>query len=96
MITGELITIERVCAIYKMEPGFMNSLIEFELITITYKQEVQYIELESFGDLEKMIRLHKDLGINAEGIDAILHLQKKQQELQEELKRLKAKLRLYE
>ncbi|WP_196893628.1 chaperone modulator CbpM [Aureivirga marina] len=96
MTEDKLITIEKVCTIYKVEPDFVNSLVEFELITIVSKQKKKYLDIESFSDLEKMIRLHNDLGINVAGIDAILHLQKKHKELRDKINRLEAKLRLYE
>ena len=43
-----------------------------------------------------MVRLHYDLEINMEGIDAITHLLKKLQTMQDEISVLKNKLRVYE
>ena len=42
------------------------------------------------------MRLHYELDINFEGMDAIINLLKKLQEAEEEMRRLKNKLRLYE
>jgi len=53
-----------------------------------YEEEIQTIE--------KMIRLHYDLEINLEGIEAISHLLKRVDGLQEELTSLKNRLSLYE
>ncbi|WP_196889382.1 chaperone modulator CbpM [Aureivirga sp. CE67] len=96
MMEDKLFTIEKICKIYKIKPDFVNELIEFELITIVSIEKTDYVDVESFSDLEKMIRLHNDLGINVQGIDAILHLQRKHRELRKKINRLEAKLRLYE
>jgi hypothetical protein len=47
-------------------------------------------------ELEKLVRLRYELDINLEGIDAIIHLLKKLQGMQDEIIILKNKLRLYE
>ena len=42
-----------------------------------------------------MIHLHYELDVNIEGIDVIHHLLKKLEEAQDEIGRLKSKLRFY-
>jgi hypothetical protein len=46
--------------------------------------------------LEKMVRLHHDLDINIAGIEAIAHLLERLEYLQDEMRTLKNRLRLYE
>ena len=47
-------------------------------------------------DVERYTRMYYDLSINIEGIDAIHHLLGRVESLQQEVNRLKSKLRLYE
>ncbi|MDO8998940.1 MAG: chaperone modulator CbpM [Bacteroidota bacterium] len=84
------------CEIHKIDITFINSLNELGLLTFVIHEEVSYIEKEKINELEKMIRLHYDLDINAEGIEAISHLLQKVNSLQEEVKFLKNKINFFE
>ncbi|HRN55038.1 MAG TPA: chaperone modulator CbpM [Agriterribacter sp.] len=93
--TEELITPEACCAHYHIERTFIQSLNEYGLIEIISVEEKQFIHNTQLYDLEKFIRMHYELGINLEGIDAIGHLLLKMKSMQEELSLLKNKLRLW-
>ena len=56
----------------------------------------RYIEESQFMALEKFTRLHQDLHINEEGIEALAHLLEKIETMQLEIRNLKNRLRLYE
>ena len=47
-------------------------------------------------EIELMFRLHKELGINMEGIDVLNHVLKRMQTMEKELFKLKKRLELYE
>jgi hypothetical protein len=96
METENLIPVQLFCERHSIELSFVTSLNEYGLIEITTIEETQYIFTEQISDLEKMIRLHYELDINLEGIDAIAHLLKRENNLREELTALKNRLRLYE
>lgn len=96
METKDLIAIQEFCKHYKVEISFIDSLNEFGLIEIITVEQTQFIHQQQLKDVEKMIRLHYDLEINLEGIDAISHLLKRVNSLQEELNALKIKMRSYE
>jgi len=91
-----LIPVHEFCASHEIEFSFISSLNEFGLIEVKLIQETIYIYKEQIKDLEKMIRLHYELDINIEGIDAISHLLQRVDNLHEELNALKNRLRLYE
>ena len=59
-------------------------------------QKHVYVLASCLPAIEKMIRLHYDLQINFEGIDAISQLLNKIETLQQNLLRTQNKLRLYE
>jgi len=96
MENDDLLPVELLCTQYNIEVSFITSLTEFGLIEITTVEETSYLYKTQIKDLEKLIRLHYELDINMEGIDAISHLLKRVDNLHEELTALKNRLRLYE
>ena len=80
------------CEVYKVDTSFVDSLKEYGLITIVVYEDTEYIEKEKLNELEKMIRLHYDLNINMEGIEAISHLLNKIAILKHEINDLKSRL----
>lgn len=91
MKTEDLIPVQELCIQYKVEFEFINSLNEIGLIEIIDLEEEHYINKEHLEEVEKLMRLHSDLGINLEGIEAISHLLKRVDELQKEILFLKNK-----
>jgi hypothetical protein len=89
MENKSLIPVEELCAHYNIEIAFISSLSEYELIELTRLDEIIYVHIDQIRDIEKMIRLHFELNINLEGIDAIYHLLKKVDRLESELKYVK-------
>ena len=96
MKTNNLILIEQLCIHHNIEFSFINALQEFGLIEVIIIEDNKYLENEKIKDVEKMIRLHFELDINMEGIDAISNLLQQIENLQKELISSKNKLRLYE
>lgn len=96
MSTEDFVAISDFCALHSIEVSFVKSLMEHGLIEITTIEQTQYIYKEQIKSLEKMIRLHYELDINLEGIDAISHLLERVDNLHHELMLLKNRLRLYE
>ncbi len=96
MKNDDLLPVELLCTQYNIEVSFITSLTEFGLIEIIKVEETNYLYKTQIKDLEKLIRLHYELDINMEGIDAISHLLRRVDNLHEELTALKNRLRLYE
>lgn len=96
MQTDDLIPAEEFCSHYQVELSFINYLHQFGLIEVTSVEETYYIPQAQLGKLEQLARLHYDLDINLEGIDAINHLLDRVQSLQLQITSLKNKLSLYE
>ena len=92
MKTTNLIPLEQFCENYNVEITFINSLDDYGLIEIVRIEKNSFIQPEQLRDIEKMVRLHYDLQINIEGIEAISHLLNRVNNLQEELNILKNKL----
>jgi hypothetical protein len=96
METKDLILIEQFCTYHAIDFSFINSLHEFGLIEVIELNDAKYLANEQLKDVEKMMRLHYELDINIEGIDAISNLLKQIDSLQRELIASQNKLRLFE
>jgi len=94
METENLILIEKVCSHHNVEVSFVYALKEFGLIEVVEVADHQYLSNEQLKDFEKMMRLHYELNINLEGIDAISNLLERMDLLQQELIAVKNKLTL--
>jgi hypothetical protein len=92
MDTEQLIPADEFCAHYQIEYAFIGSLHQSGLIEITTIDEKTYLPSYQMGDIEKFIRLHYDLDINLEGIEAIAHLLQRIHDMQNEITLLKNKL----
>ena len=90
------ISIVEFCRCHHLEYSFINSLNEHGLIETVIIEDTEYLERERLRDLERMVRLHTDLEINLQGIDAINHLLERVSNLQNEVRILKNRLSRFE
>jgi pyridoxine 5'-phosphate synthase PdxJ len=93
MNTDNLIRIEYFCEQYNVELAFVNSLHEFGLINVSVVEDSKYLSNDDLKEIEKLIRLHYELGINMEGIDVISNLLNQIADLQQELTAARNKIR---
>ncbi len=96
MQTKYLIAIEEFCNKNGIEISFISSLQQSGMVEITTIKETGFIDANQLQQLEKIIRFYNELGINLEGIETINHLLQKINTLQDEIIKLKNRLRLYE
>lgn len=92
----DLISIQVLCKRYEIPVSFINSLKEFQLLDLIVEENDFYVKTTQLAKVEKMMRLHYDLEINFEGLDAIYNLLNQVENLKEEVKLLQNKLRFYE
>ncbi|XLS30665.1 chaperone modulator CbpM [Flavobacteriaceae bacterium M23B6Z8] len=91
------INIEEFCLRHEIEETFIDALRDYELIKIEVHQDQQkYIHREELSELERMVRLYRELGVNPEGIQIIQQLLQKIERHQRELQRLRNKLSRFE
>lgn len=95
MENEELVPVEVFCSTYHVQTTLIDSLEENGLMHVTVRQERRYIDFAELERVEKMVRLHEDLGINVEGIEAIAHLLERMETLQAEMNSLRNRLRRY-
>ncbi len=97
MENKKYISIHKLCEYYEVPESFFSELIETGLLqppVINKKEES--IDEDFLSDLEKMMRLHYDLDINMPGVQTVLHLLKRIEELENELNDLRKQLRIYQ
>lgn len=94
MESENLIPIERFCSLYSIRHEFVSELAELGMVQLVYSGNSAFVPPDEVASLEKMIRFHVDLEVNAEGIEVIQHLLQRIEALQEEVRRLKNRLPL--
>jgi len=92
----ELIVIDEYIQHADIEPNFIHLLEENGLIHIQIIENKRFLDTEELIELERYARLYYDLSINIEGIDVIRHLLGRIDKLQNEMKSLRSRLRLFE
>ncbi len=95
MQQNEMIPTEEYAKQSHTDMHFINQLREFGLIEIVFEKESPCIPSHQLPLLEKYARLHYDLDINFEGIEAISHLLSRIEMMHNEMNQLKNTLRLY-
>lgn len=86
------IGIKEFCINYGIEESFVFDLQEYEVIQIKLIDDEPHLPEQELPILEKMIRMHQELDINPQGLQAIYHLLEKVNELQEEVTLLNRRL----
>ncbi|NER09017.1 MerR HTH family regulatory protein [Muriicola jejuensis] len=96
MRNKEFFPLVRLCELYDLEVTFFEELGDFGLIDLKVYQGQQCIHQDALQEVERIIRIHRDLHVNLEGIDVVLNMLRRQEELEARLLRLSNKLRRYE
>lgn len=96
MESQELIIVEVFCKEYQVEIELIDELSEFGLVPVIFEKGTKYIQVEALPHVEKVIRFHKDLNINKEGIEVVLQLLNRIENMNLQMKHLQHKLNLYE
>ena len=92
----DLIAVNEFCANHNIEISFLNLLQQNGLIEISTIESKYFVEREQLPQLEKFVRCYYDLDINLEGIETITYLLQRIENLQNEIIKLKNRLRFYD
>ena len=96
MATIHYISAQELCTHFNLEISFFDALEESGLIELSRRDGETSIPGSQIQALEQMIRMHEDLGINLEGIEAILNLLDRVKCMQQDIQQLKNRLAIYE
>ena len=95
METTDMIVLDEFCTSHQVEVSFVRSLEEHGLIETIIVNETVCIQENALPRLEQIVRLHQELNINSEGVDAIINLLKRIENMQNEITILRNKLNFY-
>lgn len=96
MRIDNLIAVNEFCVHHNIEISFINLLKQNGLIEISTIESKYFVEKEQLPQLEKFVRFYYDLDINLEGIETITWLLQRIEILQDEINKLKNRLRFYD
>jgi len=96
MQNENLISVTACCKHYDIEVSFIHSLDQYGFIKIVSVDAAEFLDTDELQTLEKFIRLHYELDINMQGIEAINFLLDRVQNMQQQIAFLKSKLTVYE
>jgi chaperone modulatory protein CbpM len=95
MSIQDMISANDFCKHHQIDISFLYTLQDYGLVEITNIENNIYLQPDQMDELEKIVRLHYDLHINLEGIDAITHLLQQLHDTQSELIQLRNRLQQY-
>jgi len=84
------------CEKYNIELSFIHSLNQYGFIHIVSVNADEFIDTDELHTIEKFIRMHYELDINMQGLEAISFLLERVQNMQDEIAYLKSRLNIYE
>lgn len=95
MIKEDLIESAIFCQYHHIEPSFVDLMEESGLVEFIVINEQKFIHHSQLQQVERIIRLHQELEINISGVEAIVHLLERVEQMQFEISSLKNRLSFY-
>ncbi|SRX55990.1 chaperone modulator CbpM [Aequorivita sp. CIP111184] len=96
MAREKYILVSHFCNHTEIEVSFVENLQEYGLVTFEKRENDLFMGEKDITEIEKLFRLHHDLGINFEGLDAIKQMLKRMEKMEKQMDLLKKQLRLYQ
>jgi len=90
MEQDDLIPLDELCRYYAVELTFVSGLGEYELLEVVMVEKIPCLRKSQLSEFEKLLRLHYELDINMAGIDAIMHLLRRINHLESEVRELRS------
>lgn len=96
MAAEKYIWIRDFCQGHSLEEAFLYELQEYDLIRIVEVGRQPAIHRRELHRLERLVRLHSDLQISPQGLQAVQHLLDRLETMEQELWQLRRKLGRWE
>ncbi|MCO6482958.1 MAG: hypothetical protein J5I62_09200 [Flavobacteriales bacterium] len=91
----EWVSLEAYCTGSHVELSFIESLEENGLVQVIVRESHRFLPVDQLPQLDRLVRLHEDLGINVEGLGAITHMLERMAAMQDEMNQLRNRLRRF-
>ena len=96
MAAEKYIWIRDFCEGHSLEETFLYQLQEFDLIRIVEVESQPALHRRELRRLERLVRLHHDLQISPQGLQAVQHLLDRLETMEQELWQLRRRLGRWE
>ncbi len=96
MQTESLVPVRDFCIYHNVTITFVDTLVDKDLIALLTIEEIPYVEPTQLPQLEKFVRLHRDLNIHPDDLDVVAELLDRMERLQDQVLTLQNQLRFYE
>lgn len=96
MHSEEYLNPRKICEVYQVQESFVYQIADLGLVEFYTIEEEPHLHYDHLQELERILRLHRDLQINLEGVQAVLQLLENNRQLQERVTDLENRLRRYE
>ncbi len=90
------IEIEEFCTHHGIQVTLVREFADFGLVHLQEQEQKALVPAEEIEKLERMIRLHSELGINKEGLEIILNMRDQLVSLSSELETIRYRLQQLE
>ena len=90
------IEIEEFCTHHGIQVTLVREFADFGLVHLEEQEKKALVPADEIEKLERMIRLHSELGINKEGLEIILNMRDQLLNLNSELETIRYRLRQLE
>ncbi len=92
----DLIPADTFCACHSVELSFIRNLHDSGLIGMTIREGTIFLPASDLAQLERLIRLHYEMDINIEGIEAVSHLLQRLDDMERQVVSLQNRIRFYQ
>ena len=90
------IAIEEFCNYHGIEVTLVQEFADFGLVQVHVQDNQQFVPDTDIAELERMLRLSRDLGVNKEGIEIILNMRQELKRLRRQKQKLNYRLQQLE
>jgi chaperone modulatory protein CbpM len=87
------IALKEFCAFHQVDHTVVFEVADRGLVELTKRPDDYYLPEKAVAQLERILRLHTDLGINMPGIETIMHMRQRMIAMHEELEELRRQVR---
>jgi|JI9StandDraft_2_1071091.scaffolds.fasta_scaffold701874_2 hypothetical protein len=95
MPVTKLIALKTFCLQHDIPADFILELHQHEIIQLVVEKRSRFIPIKQLQELERIIRIYRDLQLDINGIQTVLHLVNRLQEKDAEINALRNQLNFY-
>jgi hypothetical protein len=95
MPVTKLIAVKTFCLQHNIPADFILELHQHEIIQLVIEKRNRFIPVKQLQELERIVRIYRDLQLDINGIQTVLHLVNRLQEKEAEITALRNQLNFF-